>query len=482
MKKTKASKGSNRSHFTDNKLKGLSEKPATYSDLGCANLTLKVYPPRPGFTAKQRRTFIIVRSVDGKMSQTKIGSNTDYTVAQAREACTKFMRHEQAGLGRVNVALADQQERMRGVTVQDVLDDYTEDMRKRELAASSISNYVGMHCRLNLVTGLQAIELTHEVMDVLVLELRGYRKKTGEPLSQNRIGNIYKLLERSFEHARKGTKKIPRQWNMPFDETKLYGPQVCRDTLYSDDEFLRLWNFHPGTYANARSGIRKNTSFNWSRNYDEVSTALQLLMLTGCRKNEIAEARWDELTTTEHKRLGQMPVLLCTEDRTKKRRLQAIPLPPQCVKILAEHHKKYPLKNPSDRIFPTLRERKGTYDLYKQIKNRGVFENSIHDIRRTAGTTWAEMGASEELIFKLLNHYKITSQSSYNHYRYFTEKYDFIAEYQAELEHRMTNTTKTKNILEDILSFKETNNERKNKPPRRVLQQNTISLAAGDFR
>ena len=140
--------------------------------------------------------------------------------------------------------------------------------------------------------------------------------------------------------------------------------------------------------------------------------AIRLLLLTGCRKNEIAMLRWDDVDRTEG-------VLRIRDGKTGHRR---VPLTPAVAHVLegipriegnpwviAGQKRGERLKN-LDAIWARLRERAGLGDV------------RIHDCRHSYASRALALGEGLSMIGRLLGHARVTTTARYAHLARDTEK------------------------------------------------------------
>jgi integrase len=162
---------------------------------------------------------------------------------------------------------------------------------------------------------------------------------------------------------------------------------------------------------------------------------LQLLIITGQRRGEIAALRWDWIDEAEK-------TITFPASVTKNKLIHMVPYTDMVAEIL----KAIP-KN-SEYLFPAKRERrkgrpasimsgwgklKAAFD-----KDCPIADWTLHDLRRTASTMWAEIGVPEHINDRLLNHITGgTKQSAvarvYNRYSYLAEKRDAVARWEQRL-------------------------------------------------
>jgi integrase len=126
-----------------------------------------------------------------------------------------------------------------------------------------------------------------------------------------------------------------------------------------------------------------------------VRTYLQLLLLTGCRANELLALTWADVDY-EH-------ATALIRGRKNGRDL-VLPLPPQAIALL----RSLPVVEGSSLVFPSPRRNapltsNGIRRKYEAaLKRAGIPHRTLHDLRRSVGTNHARAGASMKLIAGLL--------------------------------------------------------------------------------
>jgi integrase len=127
---------------------------------------------------------------------------------------------------------------------------------------------------------------------------------------------------------------------------------------------------------------------------DSFSTIVRLLLLTGCRRDEIGKLSWPEVHLA--KREINLPA-----ERCKNGRSHTIPLSTQALAII----ERIPRRNSSPYLFS---DASGFNDWYraKQILDEriGFADWTLHDLRRTCATNLAELGVQPNVIEIAINH------------------------------------------------------------------------------
>ena len=126
-----------------------------------------------------------------------------------------------------------------------------------------------------------------------------------------------------------------------------------------------------------------------------VRAYLQLLLLTGCRANEVLSLTWADVDYEKATALIRS---------RKNGRDLLLPLPPAALQLL----RSLPVIEGTPFVFPSPRRNaplttnsiRGKYEA--ALKRAGVPHRTLHDLRRSVGTNHARAGASTTLIAGLL--------------------------------------------------------------------------------
>ena len=169
--------------------------------------------------------------------------------------------------------------------------------------------------------------------------------------------------------------------NSPFASMKPPAALVSRDRVLTDGEVKAIWEG-----AN---------DMGW-----RFGPFIQLLVVTGQRRNEVAGMRWTDLKDldTPEKALWTIP-----RERAKSDRAHDVPLSPLAVEILDALP-----RSKSDFVFPAT-SGEGHISGYSKVKRRldektEVTNWRLHDFRRTMATGMARLGVAELVLAKVLNH------------------------------------------------------------------------------
>lgn len=171
-----------------------------------------------------------------------------------------------------------------------------------------------------------------------------------------------------------------------------------RDRVLSDDELNKIWS------QTKKMGY-------------PFGNILQILILTGQRKSEVAEMRWSELDL-------KSKVWVIPKERSKNGNSHSVPLTQPVIDILES----VPRFLHSEFVFTTTG--RSPVSGFGKTKKRldtvtGISDWIIHDLRRTAASGMARLKVPPHVVEKVLNHISGTFSSVtgvYNRYGYEDEK------------------------------------------------------------
>lgn len=188
----------------------------------------------------------------------------------------------------------------------------------------------------------------------------------------------------------------------PAEKIKRPHKEKARDRILSEGEIKNVWN------ACEKEGF-------------PFGSFLKFSLLTGQRKGEITEARWEQVDF--EKRLWIIP-----QENTKTGRNQIVPLSDLAWDILMQTPWRdgYIFSIDSKNSYNGFSRSKSRFDaLLKEESKTGISHWTIHDLRRTMTTGLAEMGVPPHVCESILNHSsgKISGVAAiYNRYDYLSEK------------------------------------------------------------
>ncbi|MDE0715164.1 MAG: site-specific integrase, partial [Gammaproteobacteria bacterium] len=133
--------------------------------------------------------------------------------------------------------------------------------------------------------------------------------------------------------------------------------------------------------------------------------AIRLLLLTGCRKNEILTLKWNEVDL-------EAGTLKLSDSKTGSR---TVPLSPEAVEVLSG----IPRMDGNPWVIPGKAEGKPMQNLRTSwrslCKRAGIEDMRIHDCRHSFASRALALGESLPAIGKLLGHSQVETTARYAH-------------------------------------------------------------------
>jgi integrase len=196
----------------------------------------------------------------------------------------------------------------------------------------------------------------------------------------------------------------------PVDGTAAPEKAVARERVLTDNELAAIWK--------ACSGEASGTQA-------DHNLIVKLLMLTGCRREEIGGMRWDELKNG---------VWMLPAERSKNKVARRIILPAAALELLDGVH-----RNGRDRIFGqrsvTLGFVRWSGEKKKLDVACGVSDWHLHDIRRTMRTGLSRIGVLPHIAEEVMGHttHKAGVIGTYDRHDYSSEVGTALARWAEEL-------------------------------------------------
>lgn len=132
---------------------------------------------------------------------------------------------------------------------------------------------------------------------------------------------------------------------------------------------------------------------------DDYSSVARLLLLTGCRANEIGGLKWSEVYSDR---------IVLPAERVKNKRQHTIPITPTMRAILEGRERRpgeeYVFGRREGRPFTGWGICKASLDARLRAADVAIEKWVVHDLRRTAATGLGELGIAPHVIEAVLNH------------------------------------------------------------------------------
>jgi integrase len=188
----------------------------------------------------------------------------------------------------------------------------------------------------------------------------------------------------------------------PCDRVKAPGKAPKRERALSTEEVRAVW--------------RAAQEIKWP-----FGPLIQLLMLTGQRRTEIANLRWSWID--DEKRLIAFPASIM-----KNGREHLLPMSPPVAEIIGS----LPRFADDDRLFRSRSNAsKNVVSGFSKTKRRldelsGVADWVLHDVRRTVATQMNALGVQDTTVDRVLSHVIPGVSGVYNRHKYLDEKRDAL--------------------------------------------------------
>lgn len=394
--------------------------PATRIEIpdgGCTGLYLVVQPTGKMSWALRYRS-------GGKPRKMTISPlTTEFGLAVARDAAAKALRTVAEGRDpadeRKAVKLATKDEERR---VEAVLDEFLRrhvEVKNRASSAAENRRLIENEIRprwkgrqIETITRRDVVTLLDALVD------------RGAPVTANRVHALVRKLfnwamERGLVHA------------SPMTNLKAPTAEVSRDRVLSDDEIRLAW--------------LASEAIGWP-----FGPFVQLLLLTGQRRDEVASASWDEFSLD-----ASSPSWTIPRERAKNDKGHHVPLSARALEILKALPRvvgkgNFILSTTGETPISGFSRAKAALDAAmldiarKEAEDRGETPDEVslapwrlHDLRRTAASGMAALGQPVHVVEAVLNH-KSGSISGiaavYNRHAYAEEKARALAAWASRVE------------------------------------------------
>lgn len=346
------------------------DKDAIFWDRGLPGFGVRVYPSGQKMYVVQTRAF-------GRSRRVTIGPHEGIPFPKAREIASDI-------IGRIKTGqppfLADPAP---DPTVADLAERYMREYAELHCKPATVSHYRHMLLK-HIVPGLGELLVRHVAhRDILVFHTALHRIPT---VANRTVDILSKMLS------------LAEQWGWRPPETNpckavpRYRIERHRERVLTREELFRLGEAIRAAPAEGLASAN-------------AAAAIRLLVLTGCRRNEILELHWDDLDFDS----GQMRL------RDSKSGPRMVAMPDKAAEIFAGL-----ARTPgSPWVFPG--RRKGSRlvninDSWDRIRKRaGLDDVRLHDLRHTYASRALALGEGLPMIGALLGHQSVRSTARYAH-------------------------------------------------------------------
>jgi integrase len=349
----------------------------------------------PGFgvkvTPKGRKVFIVLYRTGGagsKLRKYTIGPYGRITLHQARVAAQRVFAAKLEGRDPVSEK-REAKRRIVADRVEDLLETYIVQRLSKKRSGGEISRLLRRE-----VGKTWAGKSIHEISKRDVVDIVAAIEQRGAPVAANKTLKSIKTFLRWCV----GRAVLDQS---PAESVPLPAKEVARDRVLDDQELARVI-LTARQIGGPYGGI------------------VELLALTGQRREEVARLAREELNLTQ--RVWTIP-----KSRTKNAKAHVVHLSDQSVDVLNRASQRGPL------VFSLL----GNKPFQKFSKGKrlldqlsGVTGWRLHDLRRTCVSGMARLGVAPHVADKILNHQSGTISGVAAVY----QRHEFLAERQEALE------------------------------------------------
>jgi len=369
-----------KAHLTERSVKGLQpkQKNIIVYDEEVVGFGVRV-------TSGGTRAFILTYRIDARERRLTIGAWPDWSVTAAREEARRLKREIDQGRD----PMAERDEARESPNMRQLMKRYLEEHASK-LANHSRNDQAAIF--RNFVEPAwgprKAAEIQPEDVDRLLRRITvgtpGKRGRRATPVRANRVGEV---LRKMFNLA--------IRWRIRTDNPAAgfaRNPEVPRDRYLSLNEIGRLsvaLDAHPN-----RRG----------------ADAVRLIMLTGARRGEVLNARWDQFDL-------DAAVWIKPAATTKQRRLHRAPISTAAAALLRTIQLHVP--EGCEWVFPGDAEGKPLQEIkrfWDDVRTKADLPGvRVHDLRHTFASLLVSGGMTLPMIGKLLGHTQVQTTQRYAH-------------------------------------------------------------------
>jgi integrase len=364
-------------------------------------------------SAKGKRSFYAVkrRAGDAQPTWVLLGAYPVMTLSEAREAARQSLTALMAG--EHPKALAEARRRAVDAAVREaaantfgaIIERWLRFTEKRDDAPreSSMRMYKAYLNRA-LLPALGDKPMTKITRQDIISAIETVRDTSGNASARGAMALLGGILNWALDQGIAGYSVSPAAG---LRGKNIIGGAVKRDRRLTDDELAAIWRAIPEVG-------------------EPFATVYKVLLLTGCRLAEIAEARWSEIKDG---------VLEVPAARSKNKLPMLVPLPPKAIELLDAT----PRFAAGDYIFTTTFGRLpvSAFSHAKARLDAALDATTpafvVHEFRRCVRTNLSKLKVVQEIAEAVLGHKKPGIVGTYDLHEFFDEKRDALRRWEARL-------------------------------------------------
>lgn len=368
------------------------EKPIAYYDEKQSGLILRL-------SKAGTKSFSYRYQFHGKKRRFKIGTFPGMSLAEARDTIHELKANIKDGIDPQG-----QREERRSQPEPKKFEYLANQFKKKHIPTLKESTQKSYTERINnqMLPAFKGMAIKNMSRGVIIELLEEIAYERESPYQSNRIRAILSSIF-SF-----GVQRELAEYN-PVKTIKPLGKEQKRDRVLTKKEIKKLW-------------------LQFTALKEPTSSVFRLLLLLGQRKGETCQMKWEQLNGD---------VWTIPKGQTKADRKHYVPLPPMALDIInsLKNDSEYVFESPKYKGEPVYSIHSSFYAATDRAKLKDV---RIHDLRRTAATCMAELGAERTILGKVLNHKGLAGDNQvtarYDRYSYMDEKRKILNRWSHKLQ------------------------------------------------
>lgn len=367
--------------FTDTKIRNLRAGEKKFYLREANGFAIRVLP-------SGSKTWLFIYTQDGKRKEMNLGQYPSVTLEKARGQYHKAYDLYKQGKDPAAIKREEKEERRKAPLVEDLVKEYIDKHAKRFKRSWAKDEAILNRDVIPLWGKRKAEDITKR--DVILL-----LEKIIERGSPGMANNCFQIVRKMFNFALE-REILPQT---PCAGIKLPAPKVIRDRVLSEEEIKKLW---------------KNLEKEKVKIADETKRAIKLILVTAQRPGEVIGMHVDEIDG----RWWMIPA-----ERAKNEKAHRVYLTDLALELIGDTaDKEFIFPSPHKKKDQSIGSNAMVVAIRRNLDDLKTAYFTPHDLRRTAATFMAEMGAMDEVIDAVLNHVKSVVIKVYNQYRYDKEK------------------------------------------------------------
>jgi integrase len=350
------------------------------------------------------------RTGDAQPTWSRLGGYPVMTLGKARDAAREAIEALMAGQSPKETAKAKQQaadaaaREAAGNTFAAVAEAFVRQYLPRIRSAKVYEAYV----RRELIPALGHRPIAEIKRREIVALLETVAARSGESTARQALSILRKMMNWALARDLSDFESNPAA---AIKVSDVLGQPKARDRLLADTELAAIWR--------AIDAVG-----------EPFASVYKLLLLTGARREEIAEARWEDFN-------ADAATLTIPAARSKTGDAMLIPLPPAAVEILtatARFNGAFVFSTTAGhRPVQAFSQAKARLDAALTAQGVAIPPFVIHDFRRALRSGLGRLGVPAVVAELCLGHRRPGIVGVYDRHSYFSEKRDALRKWEAHL-------------------------------------------------